>query len=484
MALTKVTKSGLADDSVDASKLEDGTIVAADINDGTITNDKLAGSITNAKLANSSITVNGSAVSLGDSITSKHINWQAVVTADGSTETTATAGYGYFIDTTNHAHTINLPSSPSAGDYVAIKDYAATFQNNSCIVARNGSNIQGAANNSELDTTRASVVLVYVDGTKGWLYTNESNVAALGPTYVAATGGTESTSGDFKIHVFNSSSNFVVSSVGNSAGSNSVNYLVVAGGGGGGGSGGGSGGGAGGYRTNYPAPSSGGLSVSAQTYPVTVGAAGGHNGGPTTEGKGSNGSQSVFSTITSTGGGGGGVRACGPAGPSGAQGNPGGSGGGGSNCQSVGSGNTPPVSPPQGNNGGQGVTGGGAFGHGGGGGASAVGGNGTSGGSAAGGNGGAGSPNSITGSNVTYAGGGGAGISGSGSCAPSYSIGTGGSGGGGNGRMNTCGSFPYANATGAANTGGGGGGGGDAGSNATGAPGGSGIVVVSYKYQN
>ena len=28
MALTKVTKSGLADDSVDASKLEDGTIVA------------------------------------------------------------------------------------------------------------------------------------------------------------------------------------------------------------------------------------------------------------------------------------------------------------------------------------------------------------------------------------------------------------------------------------------------------------------------
>jgi hypothetical protein len=50
--------------------------------------------------------------------------------------------------------------------------------------------------------------------------------------------------------------------------------------------------------------------------------------------------------------------------------------------------------------------------------------------------------------------------------------------------MNTCGSFPYANATGAANTGGGGGGGGDAGVNATGAPGGSGIVVVRYKYQN
>ena len=62
MALTKVTKSGLADDSVDDSKLEDGTIMA-DINDGTITNDKL-GSIANAKLANPSITLNGSALAL------------------------------------------------------------------------------------------------------------------------------------------------------------------------------------------------------------------------------------------------------------------------------------------------------------------------------------------------------------------------------------------------------------------------------------
>ena len=169
MALTKVTKSGLADDSVDASKIEDGTVVAADINDGTITNAKLAGSIANAKLANSSITVNGSAVSLGGSITSKHINWQAVVTADGSTETTATAGYGYFIDTTNHAHTINLPSSPSAGDYVAIKDYAATFQNNSCIIARNGSNIESTASNFYIDTFDGHTKFIYTDSTRGWL---------------------------------------------------------------------------------------------------------------------------------------------------------------------------------------------------------------------------------------------------------------------------------------------------------------------------
>ena len=59
MALTKVTKSGLTDNAVDASKIEDGTIVDADITPGTITNAKLAGSIANDKLANSSITING-----------------------------------------------------------------------------------------------------------------------------------------------------------------------------------------------------------------------------------------------------------------------------------------------------------------------------------------------------------------------------------------------------------------------------------------
>ena len=53
------------------------------------------------------------------------IDWQAVVTADGSTNTTAEAGKGYFIDTTNATHTITLPSSPSLGDTIVVVDYAS-----------------------------------------------------------------------------------------------------------------------------------------------------------------------------------------------------------------------------------------------------------------------------------------------------------------------------------------------------------------------
>src|SRR6056300_1126460 len=333
MAISKINSKALVDCSV----------AAVDIEDGSITNAKLAGSIANAKLANSSITVNGNTVSLGASGNIPPVAWQSVVTADGSTTTTAVSGNGYFIDTTSAAHTITLPASPSAGDYVAIKDYTATFGTNNLTIGRNSENIQGAANDSLISTNRASIVLVYIDSTKGWLYTVESNVADLElDPYIEATGGTVTTSGDYKIHTFTGDGCFVVSSVGNPGGSDSVDYLVVAGGGSGGGSDNrakGGGGGAGGYRESsgtasgcYTASPLGAcvsaLPVSATTYPVTVGAGGADQ--PTDSTDGNSGSNSVFSTITSTGGGGGGRgRVCGSY-FSGLNGGSGGGAGGGS----------------------------------------------------------------------------------------------------------------------------------------------------------
>jgi len=269
----------------------------------------------------------------------------------------------------------------------------------------------------------------------------------------SATGGTITTDGDYKVHSFTSNGTFTPSADGY------VEYLVIAGGGGGGSASddngySSGGGGAGGYRTGM-------LSVTAQGYSITVGAggAGGING----SGEGSNGTQganSVFSTITSIGGGYGATAN--------QNGGAGGSGGGaavgyGDNARSGGSATS-----------GQGYAGGGGLAKnnggrrdpsGGGGGAGQVG---YTGSGSTGGNGGNGLASSITGSSVTRAGGG------------AGDAQTGGSGGGGSGRNN-----------GTANTGSGGGGssngtnhgGADGHNYGDGGSGGSGIVIIRYKFQ-
>jgi len=476
MAISKIGSKALVDCSV----------AAVDIEDNSITSAKLAGSIANAKLANSSITVNGTSVSLGASGSIPAVSWQSVVTADGSTTTSAVAGNGYFIDTTSAAHTITLPSSPSIGDTVAIKDYAGTFGTNNLTIARNSSNIQGVAGDSSISTNRASLTLVYVDATKGWLYAVESNVADLQKAlYVTATGGTVTESGDFKIHSFTGDGCFVVSCAGNPIGSTTVDYLVIAGGGGGGPGSRAGGGGAGGFRESHSTCVSGpytasplatptGLTMTATTYPVTVGG----GGAPSEPGPATAGSNSIFSTITSAGGGR--NTNCSPGTPP--AGAAGGSGGGGCGrfSNTGGTGNTPPVSPPQGNPGGNSTgaqSGPDTFAGAGGGGA------GTSGSAnpsaTQGGNGGNGVTTSISGSPTAYAGGGGGGVGSSVATA-----GTGGSGGPGGGGPGGAGPST-AGIDGTTNTGGGGGGNGikTAPYSARSGAGGKGIVIIRYKFQ-
>src|SRR6056300_131868 len=248
----RIKESNITPGAVTSDKIAPGTVSASNISPGTITSDKIApGTIANDRLANTGITINGTSIALGASGTIvAGTDWQSVVTADGSTATTASAGEGYFIDTTSNAHTINLPSSPSQGDEVHIVDYAGTFGTNNVTVGRNGSNIDNAAADGILATNRLNVRFVYIDATKGWRAVFDDASENYGAQYVTATGGTITTSGDYKIHTFTGDGCFVVSSVGNPAGSDSVDYLVVAGGGSGGSGAGnsGGGGGAGGYR--------------------------------------------------------------------------------------------------------------------------------------------------------------------------------------------------------------------------------------------
>ena len=65
---------------------------------------------------------------------------------------TAVSGDGFFVNTTSGGITVTLPSSPSAGDIVAFKDYADTWQTNSVTICRNGSKINGQCANGSLNT--------------------------------------------------------------------------------------------------------------------------------------------------------------------------------------------------------------------------------------------------------------------------------------------------------------------------------------------
>jgi len=526
------------------------------------------------------------------------IDWQAVKTSNF----TASAGEGYFVNTASGAVTVTLPSSPTIGDTISVVDYGgvSASSNKQIILAGNGSKILASSVNKTISTNEVGVVLVFTDSTKGWVIngayvqtglvgvpgaptigtaaldgsdvdvpftapsdngdatittytataspggasatlsqagsgtitvtglavntaftftvtaTNSVGVSAASAAsnsvttpnvaFTAATGGTVTTSGDYKIHTFTGDGNFVVGTLGTggAGGPSTVSYLVVAGGGAGGAKGAG-GGGAGGFRegrditpsyTASPLVAGSGLTIAAQTYPITVGAGGGGvacNCGSNIKIPGSN---SVFSTITSTAGGGGGVGGGGSPKGNNPQNNSqagdyGGSGGGAfdqrTNPAFRGVGNEPPVSPAQGTPGGNGVD----FppsGGGGGGGAGGQGANASSPGGPSpankGGNGGAGVTTQITGAPLLFSSGGGGGIR-------PGAQGGGDGGDRGNARQGGSGA-PHPSPdtsggtgqSGVANTGGGGGGAaGPTQACRAGGSGGKGVVVIRYKFQ-
>ena len=325
----------------------------------------------------------GSTITLGSSGQTVAIACGATTTGMGRTGTvdwqtssiktatfTAVSGEGYFVNTTSGAVTVNLPAGV-AGAIIGLKDYAGTWQTNAVTLNPNGSENIGGGNAQDptLEVEGGSVLLVYVDSTQGWLTTQQSVTESPSgiQTFMSASGGDATvTCGNFKTHIFTGSGTFTVSALASCAPFNVVDYTVVAGGGGGGSNNygpprGSGGGGAGGMRffstapgSNHPINNSGAspntaITVTATSFPVTIGAggAGAPSGNPDS---GSKGGASVFSTVTSAGGGGGGghcVMGC----------MPGGSGAGGRNAVCGGAGNTPPVSPPQGQPGGDGAPG-------------------------------------------------------------------------------------------------------------------------------
>lgn len=140
------------------------TTNASNLSTGTLPNARLS-SVPNSALANSSITINGAAVSLGGSVTvEQDFTWE-----------TKTANFnvnsrrGYFVDTTSNTVTATLPASPTAGDDVRFIDLSGTFDTNNLTIARNGKKIQGDASDLTVATERAGLGLVFSGDTQGWL---------------------------------------------------------------------------------------------------------------------------------------------------------------------------------------------------------------------------------------------------------------------------------------------------------------------------
>ena len=232
------------------------------------------------------------------------IDWQ---TSDIKTSTfTAEADKGYFINS-GSAITMNLPAG-SAGDVVAVSDYARNFGTYNFTISPNGSQKIGGVNGDAiLSVNSQAATFVYVDSTKGWVNVQNTETTETGLTgFIMATGGTMTTCGNCTLHTFTGPGTFCVQNVSPVAANNQVSYLVIGGGGAGGGSHGGGGGG-GGFRedsspvapyTASPLEGAGDITVTATAFPITVGAGGAGGSGPT-----NGGGDSVFSTITSAGGG-------------------------------------------------------------------------------------------------------------------------------------------------------------------------------------
>lgn len=109
----------------------------------------------------------------GNVLKSNGSTWTSAAEAAGypaptlvGTNTTATSAS--FLVATAGSITITLPSSPSAGDYVVVKDGTGAAATTNFTVARNGSNIASAASDLTFDKNFAEIVMTYINGTIGW----------------------------------------------------------------------------------------------------------------------------------------------------------------------------------------------------------------------------------------------------------------------------------------------------------------------------
>ena len=157
--------AALGDDSNYATTITNSLSLKAPLASPTFTGTVILpnSTVTNSMLANSSITINGSAVALGGSTTIATAPSPVTV----STNITMVANTRYFVDT-SASRTLTLPLSPVLNDEIQILDASGTASTYNITVARNGNKINGGTGNLIIDTDGNWTTLLYTGSTYGW----------------------------------------------------------------------------------------------------------------------------------------------------------------------------------------------------------------------------------------------------------------------------------------------------------------------------
>jgi len=90
------------------------------------------------------------------------LKWEIV-----TSNTSAVEGRGYIVDTSAGAVTITLPGSMTKNDRISVKDLKGSFKTNNLTIARNGHNVQGAAEDFICDVDNMALSFVYSDVSEG-----------------------------------------------------------------------------------------------------------------------------------------------------------------------------------------------------------------------------------------------------------------------------------------------------------------------------
>lgn len=98
---------------------------------------------------------------------------------------TASVQDGVQTNTTSGAFTVTLPASPAAGDQVVVVDSAGTWATNNLTIGRNGSTIEGLAENLVCNISGVSVQLIY-SGTTWDVYVQAGGAGA---SVISVAGG-------------------------------------------------------------------------------------------------------------------------------------------------------------------------------------------------------------------------------------------------------------------------------------------------------